>query len=426
MDTEALRFNSQAKYRVGGHFKEKQAIRLTDQQIMVDDKGSHFEAKYPDIFADYQNPPLTGDVAMGNKAWHIWKSTPFDWWQCQLNWALWCATAGCGVSFEDHLSAKDPLLASLYWFHVYYTTRRLLEELRVALPGDKSHSWYENTYDARAFKRLCSEFGVSPDSDWRQKVDHGNQGLGAWSTFMEPSGRYRQDHYAQGPFFNPKDAMRHNRDISTAWTTFILDKSDGFTQAGVERLNDSIRTYVWAILGAQAQTRSNILKAGTGFDAQKQFLADVEDAIASPVDIPSSIARYQKTLQYASTPLDFVFGIGLYLSPSDMALHPGNVQGFNNLIQIAQSDAHIGHNPGINEPEPPVAQAPEHEQKIAAPAGTVHRGPQAAAKVSQPGESLAPLPPQSSAQAKAHEEEKAALVVACVAAGLAALWAFAR
>ena len=49
---------------------------------------------------------------------------------------------------------------------------------------------------------------------------------------------------------------------------FIPDTSEGFTQAGVERLNDNIRTYVWAILGAQAQIRSNILKAGTGFDAQ--------------------------------------------------------------------------------------------------------------------------------------------------------------
>ena len=117
--------------------------------------------------------------------------------------------------------------------------------------------------------------------------------------------------------------MRHNPDISGAWTTFVLDKSGGFTQAGVERLNDSLRTYVWAILGVQAQTRSNILKTGTGFDAQKQFLADIEDAIASPVDIPSSVSRYQKTLQY---------GIGLYLSPSDMALHPGNIQGYNNEI----------------------------------------------------------------------------------------------
>ena len=109
----------------------------------------------------------------------------------------------------------------------------------------------------------------------------------------------------------------------------------------MERLNDSMRTYVWAILGAQAQTRSNILKTGTGFDAHKQFLADIEDAIASPVDIPSSISRYQKTLQYASTSLDFMFGIGLYLSPSDMALHPGNIQGYNNEIQIAGSDAAI-------------------------------------------------------------------------------------
>ena len=75
----------------------------------------------------------------------------------------------------------------------------------------------------------------------------------------------------------------------------------------MERLYDSIRTYVWAILGAQAQTRSNILKTGTGFDAQKQFLADIEDAIASPVDISGSISRYQKTLQYASTTLDRVW-----------------------------------------------------------------------------------------------------------------------
>ena len=114
---------------------------------------------------------------------------------------------------------------------------------------------------------------------------------------MTPSGAYRHAHVAQGPFFHPKDAMRHNRDISGAWTTFVLDKSEGFTQAGVERLNDSIRIYVRAILGAQAQTRSNILKTRTGFDAQKQFLAYIEDAIASPVDIPSSISCYQKTLQ---------------------------------------------------------------------------------------------------------------------------------
>ena len=126
-----------------------------------------------------------------------------------------------------------------------------------------SHSWYDTTYDVRAYKRLSTEFGVSADTDWRQKLDHGCQGLGSWSTYMIPTGAYRHAHSSAGPFFHPKDAIRHNRDISGAWTMFILDKSEGFTKAGVERLNESIRTYARAILGAQGQTRSNILKKGT-------------------------------------------------------------------------------------------------------------------------------------------------------------------
>ena len=238
---------------------------------------------------------------------------------------------------------------------------------------------------------------------------------------MTPSGAYRHAHATQGPFVHPKDAMRHNVDISGAWTTFVLDKSEGFTQAGVERLYDSIRTYVWAILGAQAQTRSNILKTGTGFDAQKQFLANIEDAIASPVDIPSSIARYQKTLQYASTPLDFVFGIGLYLSPSDMALHPGNIQGYNNEIQIAGSDAAIGHNPGINEAEPIASKGDKAFQgKIASPAGTVHKGPQN--KTTDSAADNSGTSAEERQNATAYEEEKTALVAVGIAGGLAALW----
>ena len=202
MGTKAFSFNSQAKYRSSGHFKEKADIlSLTYQEIMVDDKGCHFKAMFPDIFADYQNPPLTGDVAMTNKAWQIWQNTPFSWWQCQLKFALWCASAGCGDSFEDHLQAEKPLLARLYRFHVYHTTRRRLEELRVALQGDKSYSWYENAYDLRAYKRLCAEFGVPPEQDWRQKLDHGCQGLGSWSTFMTPSGAYTYAHVAQVQFY---------------------------------------------------------------------------------------------------------------------------------------------------------------------------------------------------------------------------------
>ena len=62
--------------------------------------------------------------------------------------------------------------------------------------------------------------------------------------------------------------------------------------------------------------------------------------------------------------------------PSDMALHPWNVQGYNTKIQIARSDAAIGHNPGINETNPVSRGNNAFQGKTASPARTIHKGPQ--------------------------------------------------
>ena len=138
-----------------------------------------------------------------------------------------------------------------------------------------------------ALSSVCLQIRTGGRS-WSMGIKGSDHTARTWS-----SDNYRAAHRTQGPFFHPIDAIRHNHDISRAWMTFILDKSNGFTQAGVERLNDSIRTYVWAILGP-AQTRSNILNTGTGFDAQKQFLANIEDATASPVASPA-IRKHSST-----------------------------------------------------------------------------------------------------------------------------------
>ena len=128
--------------------------------------------------------------------------------------------------------------------------------------------------------------------------------------------------------------------------------------------------------------------------------------------------------------------------PTDMALLPGNVQGYRNEIQIAGSDAAIGHNPWINEAEPinPASKSDKAFQgKTASPAGTIHKGPQPTGEASTPetnddGTSArssgtpaadhAPVPEerQSDGQAKAHEEENTALVAIGIAVGLVVLW----
>ena len=130
-----------------------------------------------------------------------------------------------------------------------------------------------------------------------------------------------------------------------AWTTFILDKSDGFTRPGTERINESIRTYCWAILGPQSQIKSDILGVGSAFDAQKQFLANTEDAIQSPVDLPSQFTRYQNALKYARTKVDYVFG---YMAPSNMELRIGTIQGYNNKIILSTHDQKLWWNATVN------------------------------------------------------------------------------
>ena len=253
------------------------------------------------------------------------------YWQNQLNFAVWVRDHRVRVSAQDHLSAKDPMIRSVYRFHVYYQVRRVLAELKALLPQDRAWDAVNNPYDRRAYERICNEFGVSAHSDWR--VRGPNKGLGrvyiyathvGYRPFTE-EGEYRPG----GMSFTKKtsnksihvDYIKQDApNADTAWRTFILDRSKGFTHPGVERLNDSIRTYVWTILGAQTQTRTGILGAGTAFDAQKQFLANVEDAISSPVDLPSAIRLYQDVLQYARSEVNFSFGTGLYMSPSNDAL----------------------------------------------------------------------------------------------------------
>jgi len=55
------------------------------------------------------------------------------------------------------------------------------------------------------------------------------------------------DHFG----FHPESYLKQSGDAANGFIDFMLDQTQGFTHAGVERLNDSIRTYVWAILGVQ-------------------------------------------------------------------------------------------------------------------------------------------------------------------------------
>jgi hypothetical protein len=57
------------------------------------------------------------------------------YYQNQLNMAVFLATAGCGVSVNDHLKHKDPFVASS--FITYYQIRKILKQMGCTIPTIK-------------------------------------------------------------------------------------------------------------------------------------------------------------------------------------------------------------------------------------------------------------------------------------------------
>ena len=241
-----LSFKSGVKYTVGESNSytstEREQLRhlLIGPDIFVS-KSAAFNTKYLDIYDKYMLPATEGNIDVARR----WHNSQMDFWQTQLNFATWCATTGCGISVHDHIyghaesGTATQLSKSIFRFHVYYQTRRILHQLRAALPTEQSWNAFNNAYDHTAYQTTCNEFGVDPQrSDWR--TTRGTQWL------ADGPGSY-MDRFG----FHPQSYLKQSAEAANGFIDFMLDQTQGFTHAGVERLNDSIRTYVWAILGAQ-------------------------------------------------------------------------------------------------------------------------------------------------------------------------------
>ena len=189
---QELTLNSKPKLPVPalGHADKLRTFVFSNLKIFVTPTDS-FKMKIRDVFIDTK---LTHHSGKESRRWL--GSPDMKYWPQQLNFAVWCATTGCGISskllFEDekfsHIPKTDGELRlpkqvrSFLWFHVYFTVRRILHELggiqnSAALPGDDAFDQKKNTYDIPSYKRLCNEFGISPSTDFR--FHHGmNHGLG--------------------------------------------------------------------------------------------------------------------------------------------------------------------------------------------------------------------------------------------------------
>ena len=355
---------------------------LVQQEIYVT-PSDKFKIKFRDIFSD---TVITHRSSHESRRWLAGPN--FEYYPQQLNFAFYCATTGCGVSqrilFEDKMrDGKNdltdselilpPQVRSFFWFHVYFTVRRILFEMggvqnSLPLPGDSAFNQTENKYDIPSFQRICAEFGISPNADFRfTKGD--NHGLGSVFEYFTNSG------YFKTPFKYPSKTAKfedeggcasdgnlvpyiENTEARYQYEYFICPISHGLTSAGLSRINQSIESFCYSILGAQVNVRSSIAGSqGSSIEAKRQFLSMVEDAIRNP-DLGKSVQRFQLAIESAKVRLDLAISPGTWLFPSKMVVNTESVVSYNNKLKKATSFMKIGVNSDLNIPVK--LSAPKH------------------------------------------------------------------
>lgn len=89
-----------------------------------------------------------------------WKEKPLTFWQNQVNFAFWCATAGCGLSFE-HFQKASNLTRSVLIFHVHFPIRRIMRDLDISFPEKiNDFAGWRLGLNEPAFEQICREFGA--------------------------------------------------------------------------------------------------------------------------------------------------------------------------------------------------------------------------------------------------------------------------
>ena len=102
---------------------------------------------------------------------------------------------------------------------------------------------------------------------------------------------------------------------------WIIEKWEGLTIFGLQKFSETVRDYVYLILTSQTSMRGLIFgHEARNLDAQRVFLRTFESIVNRRVDIPEDIQRFQKTLQYARSKVDYVIDEFICMLPSDMNL----------------------------------------------------------------------------------------------------------
>ncbi len=267
-------------------------------------------------------------------------------------WAAYVSTYICGISTKhlEYNKETPTIITSMVRYHLYFHMKKFLK-----YPNELKR--YENLIapfvrDHGGFVRLWEDTFYKTDMTLDERY--------AWAKNRDPKVRnYSRDEKRGGIVYQALAGTR-NGDPND-YRRFISHKTDGLTKIGQKLLQQSVMSYVYAVLGAQAKTRWSIVGEGAkSLQTQDVFHKIVEETIVEN-DVTILISNMRTAIKNTNVVLNMAISPGMILVPSNLIIQKEKIPGYNNVLTLATDKMKFGMNAEVNYKAPIVIPKTESE-----------------------------------------------------------------
>ena len=266
--------------------------------------------------------------------------------------AAYLCTYLCGISYEQFEDDTSPLISCIARYHLYYHMKRFLrspDKLKTHMT-DKHFEFVQRSIPVEY--KWEWKFEQTREVYWLflKKLKERHIVIKKWYSSKSKYGGQIGFHYLQ----------RGGRTIKSLhdYQLFIAQKSNGLTALGQLLFQQSIESFVYSVLGAQAQTRWAIVSEGAkSLQTQVVFRKIVQDTVIED-DETITIGDMRKAIKDTHVVLNTAITPGIILIPGSLIILKKKIAGFNNILTLGENWMKFGENPTVNKVVVPVVKVP--------------------------------------------------------------------
>ena len=287
-----------------------------------------------DLFFDVNLPKLE---IRNNENSNDYKDNPY----LAALFAAYIATYSCGISTE-HFDYNGPkIISSIAKYHLYFHMRRFIRQ-----PSKMSK------YITREMETIVLN-NKPIVYKWTKEFHSGREQLGYWIskqprvTVKDARVVMSSNNTGQLGISYMKRGAQTIRSLED-YKLFVASKSNGMTRTGQLLFQQSVESFIYCVLGAQANTRWSIVGRGAmSLQTQEVFKKLVNDTIIQS-DPTVTVSNMRKAIKDTNVVLNTAISPGIILIPSNLIILDKMVAGYNNVLKLATKGMKFGKNDNVN------------------------------------------------------------------------------